>query len=791
MRVILLVIACCLGLVLPATAFVTVNAGATADNGVSAASGSELEMGNYVRVGHFTVSDSDLKAHASDLDYLNANFVDFGSARIGDAFNVPGHFDRSISNAGSDGLGLAHQQIHFWILRSGNTSSLAQALATAFEHGVFYADKALVPDWQFPAGSDIPNVTSVDLTDLTTADDSVLSAAARVLIGSFPKGKSRSTGAANFGLAPVVSGLPDCQTLKPSGIAADGATLRARVNAHGKSTMVTFSRGATVLGSVSAGAGDGAVTVTLAVTGLQAETSYGVQAVAKNSVGSTPGGTVTFLTANAPRTAMPAVGVSVVAASGEPVPGEAGGTVYASFGVPSTVGPGWLASVTSGGQTGRAIFSGQPVQRRVSVGDTVPGLPKLTFAAFQDPVFADATHYAFSARLTPAVAGVNDRALFSSSFGTLRMLARTNGVAPDTGGARYERFVSLALPSSGGAVFLARLQTGVAGVNSGNNTALYQELADGAHLVLRTGSDLTAGGQVRRIKTLRFLQAVAGSPGHGRYDAASGTVYGAVDFTDGTEALVTVAADGTVTVVLASGEDTNGAKTARFGAPAALGGSNGPVVRVGLDASMGGVDSSNDSAVLGRPNGPVLAREGAAATGVSGGVFKSFKDPVAGLMGAAVPLAFAGTLGGTVTDSNDQALFWQPDPAQAAVALLARENATAPESGGAKFFRFQSLAFAAQRGPVFAAQLKAGTGRVSAASAAGLWAVDSTGQLRCLMRANDAVDFGGFSRILSSFSVLRAVTGSPAQQRAFAGSKGLVRAVFTDGSSALLEVTVP
>lgn len=793
MRVFLIVIACCLGLVLPAKAFVTVNAGASADNGVSAASGSELEMGNYVRVGHFTVSDSDLQAHASDLDYLKANFVDFGSARVGDAFNVPGQWDKSISNANSDGLGLAHQQIHLWILRSTNTSSLAQAIDTAIEHGIFYANKALVPDWQFPASNDIPNSTTIDMTDLTTVDDAVLSAAARVVIGSFPKGKSRSTGAANFGLATIVSGLPACQTLKPFDIAPTGATLRARVNAQGKSTTVTFSRGATLLGSVSAGAGDSPVTVTLAVSGLQAETSYGVQAVAKNSVGSTPGGTVTFLTANAPRTATPAVALSVVVSSGDPVPGEGGGVVFTSFGTPSTLGPGWLASITSGGQTSRAIFSGQPAQRRVSAGDTVPGLPKLTFASFQDPVFADATHYAFSARITPATAGVNDRALFSSSFGPLRMLARTNGAAPDTGGARYASFVSLALPSTNGAVFLARLQTGVAGVNAGNNTALFQELAAGAHLVLRTGTDLMAGGQMRRIKTLRFLQAVPGSPGHGRYDAATGTVYGAADFTDGTEALLTVAADGTVGVVLASGGDTNGVKAARFGMPDALVAGSGPVARVVLDAAMGGVSTSNDSAVLGRPNGPVLGQEGGAVTGVTGGIFKSFKDPVAGIMGTAVPTTFAGSLGlgGKVTESNDQAIFWQPDPAQAAVSVLARENVAAPESDGARFSRFQSLAFVPQRGPVFAAQLKAGTGKVTAASASGLWAVDSTAQLRCLLRANDAVDFGGSSRILSSFSVLKAVTGSPGQQRAFAGAKGLVRAVFTDGTSALVEVTVP
>ena len=70
----------------------------------------------------------------------------------------------------------------------------------------------------------------------------------------------------------------------------------------------------------------------------------------------------------------------------------------------------------------------------------------------------------------------------------------------------------------------------------------------------------------------------------------------------------------------------------------------------------------------------------------------------------------------------------------------------------------------------------------------GLWATDSSGELRLLVREGDAIG----SSTVKTFTVLSSVTGSPAQTRSFnrIGSV-IVRATDMTGAQHLLHIAVP
>ncbi len=768
-----------IALALSARAAVQVDVGAAVDNGLSTGAGGELAIGSVVRVGRFDIADGDVAAHSNDPAYLDVHFTAFGTAKIGDAFGIPGHFEKLLSNANSDALGFAHQQIAIWVLRAADN---ATATTTATEHGVFYSTAG---NWLFPANGDIPNTTSIDLTDLTNAAGTALNGSARVVIGAFPRGTSSATNAPNFGLAPILRGIPTCTTKPATDITPTTAKLHAAVDAMGRATTVTFTSGGSVLGTVSAGSAQGKVDVSLSLTGLAPETTFTVQAKATNAAGSAKGGAVSFTTPNAPRTN--GVTFDPLARVGGGVPNEVGSTIV-SFGIPSIRGPGWLAKVATGSASDRAIFSGDPAVRRVTVGSPAADLSTLRYASIDDPVFADDTHFAFGARLSgTGVNATNERAIFSNAFGSLRLLARANAPVEDIPGAKFESFSSLAIPSTQGAVFLAKLKQGPGGVDKTNNVALFVERSGGATLLLRKGGSISAGGQPRTIQTLRVLIAPAGSPGHPRYDATTGAFYGAITFADTTEALITLDNTGAPLVGLATGDSTpTGVKVLTFGQPDLLG---GQLVFLGSVEPSGA--GAPVTAVVGSDGG-IVARVGGTAPNSGGGQFKSFKDPIAATIGATQRLAFRAKLKAApgVNDANDEGIWEQTGPSGAGLALVAREKGIAPEAGGAKWARLQSLAYLPERGPIFTATLIVGTGKVTAATAAGLWGADGSGTLRCLLRTGDQLTVGGTPRIVSGFSILGTVPRTPAQGRAVAVGKALARVNFADGTTALIAISI-
>lgn len=97
---------------------------------------------------------------------------------------------------------------------------------------------------------------------------------------------------------------PTATTVAASSITNSGATLNATVNANNASTTVTFeygtttSYGSTINGTPNTVTGATATSITAALTGLAANTTYNFRVKAVNSVGTTYGNNLTFTTTN-------------------------------------------------------------------------------------------------------------------------------------------------------------------------------------------------------------------------------------------------------------------------------------------------------------------------------------------------------------------------------------------------------------------------------------------------------------------------------------------------------------
>ena len=276
------------------------------------------------------------------------------------------------------------------------------------------------------------------------------------------------------------------------------------------------------------------------------------------------------------------------------------------------------------------------------------------------------------------------------------------------------------------------------------------------------------------MKTFKLLKTASGTAGAGRGMWGGELATFQAGFADGSSALVD--ADGAgATLVYASGAATvpgaAGATWKKFGIPSTPGSAGGIAFLATLDVGPGGVLSTNAKRLFFQGGSSASVATGDAAPGLAAGnLFSAFKDPV--VSPGASAFAFAGTakLGATATTG----VWWQADGGtlQDAVATV-----------GATYAKFASLA-ATDLGPVFTAKL---TGAASTADV-GLWALDSLGALRQLLREGDPLD----GKTIKSFTVLTAPSGSKGVRRSYTGDgRIIVRVAFTDGSSELVKITLP
>ncbi|MFO1498796.1 MAG: hypothetical protein U1G07_10445 [Verrucomicrobiota bacterium] len=167
--------------VLSTNAQVTVTWAGRITSGLGEADGTELAVGDLVRVGTFTLTETQIQQQQNDLSALAAGFVEFGSAAIGDGFNIPSHWTKT-SNGSTLSLGINTDRIYFWAFN-------APSIGAATQQGIF---TSTVSDWVFPTDGDV--IASRDI-DLQQVD--------HIVVGAFGTGTSSATLSPLYNLAPV------------------------------------------------------------------------------------------------------------------------------------------------------------------------------------------------------------------------------------------------------------------------------------------------------------------------------------------------------------------------------------------------------------------------------------------------------------------------------------------------------------------------------------------------------------------------------------------------------------
>jgi len=202
--------------------------GAGESNSFSEENGTDLPAGNLARLGVFSLTDSEIQANSGNVEFLNSNFTQIGTARIGEPFGgIPGHFSQSVQ---FDSTSIAGRQMALWVFKSSNNSSDMASVNSALQIGIFYMDKALNGSWAVPPQNPVPGSSVIDINNLTDAATStMLRPGAHVVVGSFPNGISDATGAPGFGLQTVSEPVPEPSTVSFLGIAALGFLARRRL----------------------------------------------------------------------------------------------------------------------------------------------------------------------------------------------------------------------------------------------------------------------------------------------------------------------------------------------------------------------------------------------------------------------------------------------------------------------------------------------------------------------------------------------------------------------------------
>lgn len=502
-----------------------------------------------------------------------------------------------------------------------------------------------------------------------------------------------------------------------------------------------------------------------------------------------------------------APGTTVLLAKGGAVPGAGvdpripTGATWNTFGVPSLTlngapEAGWLSTVLTpplGSFSG--IFSG-PIGTptlRLRTGETATdaaGAPitGVKFLSFRAPVFAGGDFAALATVTgTRVVSLVNDTGLWVNASGTLRGIARAGSPAPGAGTAKFLSLTSVAMPSAGTVFFTGKL---IAPITT--DTGLWRwTSASSTQLVLRTGTPIDVGAGPQPLLSFRALSSVAGSPGHARYDTSVPAIDVLLTFTNGSTAIATVKADGTLQVTRRSGTTDGANRTLKsVGVPSSPG--NGlaatAVATFQPNATLG-LTALNGRAVFDFATDAIIAQLNATAPGAGPAKFFTFQSPVVGFgLGGQHTTAFGATLSGS-TPTRDTGLW--SHTAAGGLTLLARESAPPPGAPGTKWLSFTSLSVLEGRGPMFTAKLLQVAPTVTAANDTGFWATDSTGALRLMLRTGDRI---GTKKVLA-FALLGSVPGSPGQQRAWVSGdvqpRVLCRVSFTDATSALVSLVIP
>ncbi len=486
------------------------------------------------------------------------------------------------------------------------------------------------------------------------------------------------------------------------------------------------------------------------------------------------------------------------------------GATIGSVSVPALADDGALAvkvTIVSGKTHRNAILTqGASGDTRILAlqGQPAAGTGGGTYATFLDPVIAPDGNVAFTGKLS-GVSAPQSTGVWAIYQGGLLRRMQTGMQLPNAPAGVLLK--SVAAISYRNLDLVAQVQVSGTGVTAANSSVLYgYHAVFGGKVILRTGDPITAGNSpASAIKSINAFLPAKGSTGQGRTFSAN-LLSVKVGLADKRTVLLSVnPVLGSSTPFLYQGEDTtltpvNNGTVQTLGTPA-IGSENANYVAAGTflrrtaAGLYGTVTASSDEALFFSATGQsikLIAREGDPAPMTSGLKFGSFQDPFVNNQGDA---AFVSTLTGAgVSAATKTALWWGTGSDISTYEIVARQGAAATDAAGAvsgtspKYGAFLSTALpgGSESGPVYVAKLS-GAG-VSVKNNLGLWAVDSTGLVRRLLRTGDSV---GALKV-TAFTALTSSSGSLSVTRSFNETGGVDALVsFSDHTKAVMHLAIP
>ena len=403
------------------------------------------------------------------------------------------------------------------------------------------------------------------------------------------------------------------------------------------------------------------------------------------------------------------------------------------------------------------------------------------FKSFFDPLISASGKVAFGAKLS-GLKGGEDEGVWTDLFGPLAPVLREGQTVPAMS-AKLKSVLSASITDDA-LIALVKLAPQAGLVTSANDTVLIRITGASSGVVLaRTGATLFGTS----VKKLTVFQPSSASAGQGRWNDASETL-AKLTLADKRVAFVKIANNGQQTLLLQTNTAGAGipARLANIGIPA-LG---GPGITVSVTkAIQPGVLKSNDTVLLRSADGATfteLLAEDAAL-----GAFATFSDPVVNSVG---DILFFGSQRASIPRAPSTNALWLSDGVSAPEIIAAiGAAATAPDGtnlADTTWSKFTTFALPDGIGPVFIAQVK---GRaVNGGNKVGLWAADSAGTLRQLLRTGDSITLPTGATTLKGFTLLNALSGSLGARRSYSSNGSLaVQATFADRTQALLRIDVP
>jgi hypothetical protein len=137
---------------------------------------------------------------------------------------------------------------------------------------------------------------------------------------------------------------------------------------------------------------------------------------------------------------------------------------------------------------------------------------------------------------TGNVTTANDDRIWSiGANGTIQLIAKASGSAPDLTGAVFESFTQLAYPDDSGVIFVATLVVGTGDTTTTNNVGVWAVNASGAtKLLIRKGDSMTINGAIKTIADILLFTSASDTLGATRQITSAGDLVYKVRFTDGT-----------------------------------------------------------------------------------------------------------------------------------------------------------------------------------------------------------------------------------------------------------------